>query len=231
MKCLAAQVVNQMPNVRLHFLTDGFGVVQCRRGYGSITPAPDPIDVPVGRPKGGSRLLRLPTHDMSIGILGGIGLRKNPSVLVEAAASLPGIVIVLAGKMAPEVRALSAGNRSWLELREAGRLVELDRLLTSDEFDGLLRELTAVAVLHDNDAPSGILGEAAARGTPAIVVGGGWLEQIVTTLGCGLATGLTTEGLRGTLKSFGVHRLELESNAARAANRMGTDAFVNGLLH
>jgi hypothetical protein len=176
-------------------------------------------------------MLPLTSGLLSIGILGGIGIRKNPSVLIEAALDVKEIVVVLAGKMSPEVRTLAAGNRSWLELREAGRLVELDRLLTSDEFDRLLEEVTAVAVLHDNDAPSGILGEAAARGTPAIVAKGGWLEQIVTILGFGLATEMTVESVRATLESFGQERLTLEWHAACAAGRLGTDAFVSALLH
>jgi glycosyltransferase involved in cell wall biosynthesis len=230
-KSLAARVANRMPNVHLRFLTDGLGVVQSVGGYRNISPAPDPVDVCAVMREGASGLLSLPTNQLSIGILGGIGLRKHPSVLIEAAASLQETVVILAGKMSPEVRMLAAGNRSWLKLREAGRLIELDRLLTSDEFDGLLKQLSAVAVLHDNNAPSGILCEAVARGTPVIVARGGWLEQIVTTLGLGLATEVTPEGVKAALASFDVHRPELESNAARAAGRMGTDAFVDALLH
>jgi hypothetical protein len=174
----------------------------------------------------------LPTSHLCVGILGEIGLRKNPSVLIEAAVGVEEIAVVLAGRMSPEVRAHAAGNRSWLELREAGRLIELDdRVLTYDEFDSLLRQLAAVVILHDNDAPSGILCEAAARGRPAIVAARGWLEEVVTTLGSGVATEVTTEGVRTTLKSLASHRLEFESNASNAARRLGTDAFVNALLH
>jgi glycosyltransferase involved in cell wall biosynthesis len=230
-KCLAAQVANRMRNVSLHFLTDGFGVIRSRRGYRGISPAPDPVDVHGWTREGGSQLLALPADHLSIGILGGIGPRKNPAALVEAAASLHEVVVVIAGKISPEIRTLAAGNRSWLGLREAGRLIELDRLLTAEEFDGLLKQLTVVAVLHDNDAPSGIVSEAAARGTPAIVASGGWLEQIVVTLGIGLATDVTTEGVRAALASFNVRRSEFESNAAHAACRTGTREFVNALLH
>jgi hypothetical protein len=231
-KCVAAWLANRMPNVRLRFLTDGFGVAQFRRGYRSLFPAPDPIDVPAATPKVGSGLLSLPTGHLHVGILGGIGLRKNASVLIEAAAGLEEVAVVLAGRVSPEVRAHATGNRSWLELREAGRLIELDHhLLTSDEFDSLLKQLNAVVILHDNDAPSGILCEAAARGRPAIVASGGWLEEIVTTLGCGVATEVTTEGVRATLKPSTFRRLELESNATSAAGRLGTDAFLNALLH
>jgi hypothetical protein len=231
-KCVAAWLVNRMPNVRLRLLTDGFGVAQSRRGYIKISPVPDPIDVPAATPKADSVLLSLPTSHLCVGILGEIGLRKNPSVLIEAAAGVEEIAVVLAGRMSPEVRAYAAGNRSWLELREAGRLIELDhRVLTYDEFDSLLRQLTAVVILHDNDAPSGMLCEAAARGRPAIVAARCWLEEIVMTLGSGVATEVTTEGVRAALKSFASHKLEFESNTARAAGRLGTDAFVNALLH
>jgi glycosyltransferase involved in cell wall biosynthesis len=151
-------------------------------------------------------------------------------VLIEAAARLPDIVVVLAGRISPEVRAKAAGNRSWLELREGGRLVELEGVLEFGEFDSLLRQLSVVAVLHENDAPSGILSEAAARGTPAIVASGGWLEHIVNTFGLGLVTDVTSEGVATALKSFPDHRHELESNAARAADRLGTAAFVDALL-
>jgi hypothetical protein len=231
-KCLAAWAANRLPNVQLRFLTDGFGVVQSRRGYRSILPVPEPVDISPTTAEGSSELLSLPTDHLVIGILGGIGLRKNPSVLIEAATALNEVVAVLAGRFSQEVKALAAGNRPWLELRKARRLVELDdRLLTPEEFDGLLRQLTAVAILHDNDAPSGILCEAAARGKPAIVAGGGWLEQVVTALGFGIATEITTEGVRATLKSFSSYRTVLESNAAHAAGRLGTAAFVNALLH
>jgi hypothetical protein len=230
-KCAAAWIANRLPGVRLCFLTDGFGVLQSRRGYPNIAPVPDPVEVRAEPPGRSSRLLSLPADHLSIGILGGIGLRKNPSVLIEAAACLEKVTVVLAGRMSAEVRALAAGDRSWLKLRSAGRLLELDRLLTADEFDCLLKQLSAVAVLHDNDAPSGILVEAAARCTPAIVASGGWLEEIVTTLGFGLPTEVTSAGVRNRLESLRVRRLELESNAARAARRLGTEAFVNALLH
>jgi hypothetical protein len=230
-KCLAAWLVNRLPNVRLRLLTDGFGVAQSRRGYINISPAPDPIDVSAATPKVDSGLLSLPTSHLCVGILGEIGLRKNPSVLIEAAVGVEEIAVVLAGRMSPEVRAHAAGNRSWLELREAGRLIVLDdRVLTYDELDSLLRQLTAVVILHDNDAPSGILCEAAARGRPAIVAARGWLEEIVTALGSGVATEVTTEGVRATLKSFASRRLEFESNASNAARLLGADAFVNALL-
>jgi hypothetical protein len=230
-KRLAARLANRMPNVHLRFLTDGFGVVQSRPGYESIAPAPDPISVRQGTSETSPAPLSIPTNHLAIGILGGIGLRKNPSVLIEAAAGLHEIVVVLAGRTSPEVRALAADDRSWLELREMGRLVEIDRLLTSDEFDALLVQLTAVAVLHDNDAPSGILAEAAARNTPAIVASGGWLEQIVTTLGFGLATEVTSDGVRAALESLATQKFQLKSNADRAADRIGTEGFVNALLH
>jgi len=216
--------------VQLRFLTDGFGLAQSRRGYKSISPAQDPVDVPA-QVQGNSGSLLLPDKHLSIGILGGIDLRKNPSVLVEAAAALENVVVVLAGRLSPEVRALASTNRSWLELRKAGRLVEINGLLTSEEFDGLLKQLTAVAILHDNDAPSGILCEAAARGTPAIVASGGWLEQIVATLQFGVATEISVEGVKETLESFGVREAEFKSNAAQAAHRFGTDAFVRALLN
>jgi glycosyltransferase involved in cell wall biosynthesis len=231
-KCLAAWATNRLPNVRLRFLTDGFGVARSRKGYRRILPVPEPIDLTPATSEGSSQLLSLPTDHLTIGILGEVGLRKNPSVLIEAAATLQEVVVVLAGRFSPEAKALAAGDQSWLELRRARRLVELDdRVMTSEEFDGLLRQLTAVATLHDNDAPSGILCEAVARGKPAIVASGGWLEQIVTALGFGITTEVTTEGVRATLKSFGSYRTDLESNAARAACRLGTDAFVNALLH
>jgi hypothetical protein len=230
-KRVASRIANRMPNVHLRFLTDGFGVVQSRPGYEGIAPAPDPVSVRHGPLETSSGTLSIPTNRLAIGILGGIGLRKNPSVLIEAAAGLPEMVVVLAGKMTPDVRALAANNRFWSELREAGRLVELDRLLTFDEFDALLKQLTAVAVLHDNDAPSGILAEAAARGTPAIVASGGWLEQIVTTLGFGLATEVSADGVRAVLESFEVHKFELELSANRVADQIGSDAFVEALLH
>ena len=177
--------------VRVHFLTDAFGVVTRRRGFPGVTGVRDPVEVPVPgegtRPAGDPVPTRWATAagTRRVGVLGVVGARKNVPLLVEVAAADPSVAVVVAGRCDPPVRTFLDTDARARALAAQDRLVVDDRLLDAAEFDAALRSLDAVAVLHDNDAPSGIVAEAAARGVPVLGPDRGWVSEVLRATGIG----------------------------------------------
>ncbi len=219
------------PQVRLMFLTDALGVVARRRGYRGLQPVKDPVVVPgPDRPQPPDWLPGATPGRTVIGVFGVVSARKNLPVLVAATATVPGAVLVVGGRLEPDVRAFVDTDAEVAALRAAGRMVVVDRLLAADELAAALAGVDAVAVLHDNDSPSGILAQACVRGTPSIVPRGGWLARVVDTTGVGLAVPLTVPGVAEGIRGVGQQRAALAAAIVRVAPRIGTSAFTDRLL-
>ncbi|MFC5061713.1 glycosyltransferase family protein [Actinomycetospora atypica] len=225
-----AFLLARVPRVRVRFLTDAFGVVVRRRGFPGIEPVRDPVTVPgpVARPDdarpddaGGPAGFRL-------GVFGVVSARKNVPLLLEALEQLPDVHLVVGGRCEPDVR--TALEESPL----ADRLHVDDRLLSEAEFDAAVSGADAVAVLHDNDAPSGIVAEAAARGVPVLGPARGWAASMVTGTGIGEVAELGATDpvaeVRAAIARLVAHRDRRAAAAHRARTRLGTDHFVTGLI-
>jgi len=225
-KVVLAYVVSRMPGVQTWFLTDAFGAVDRRPLYPGLRPVPDPVRAPV------------PSHASpppwttalaTVGVVGTVASRKNVELLVEAARREGGTAVVLAGRLDDTLRTVWRTSPVWAEMIEQGRLVVMDRYLSGPEFDAAVRALGAVAVLHDNDAPSGILGEAAARGVPAIVPEDGWLGDVARSTGAAVTTRLTEADVASALTRVREDAPRLRRRAESAAARLGSRSFVLAL--
>ena len=220
-------VLRRLPGVRVRFLTDAFGVVARRRGFPGVRPVRDPVTPPALPPRpvppaGGTR--------PRIGVLGVISARKNVPVLVRAAVRRDDVAVVLAGRCDPDVREFLATDTDAARLRAAGRLEVDDRLLDEAEFDAALRSLDAVAVLHDNDAPSGIVAEACARGVPVVGPDRGWIAMVLAATGCGVSARVDDpEAVDIALSRVLMGRQSYIRAAWSAASSLSVTDFVDGV--
>ena len=91
-----------------------------------------------------------------------------------------------------------------------------------------------MAVLHDNDAPSGIVAEAAARGVPVLGPARGWAASMVTGTGIGEVAELSAADpaaeIRAALTRLVASRDRRAAAARRARTRLGVEHFVTGLI-
>jgi hypothetical protein len=219
-------VLRALPGVRVLFLTDAFGVVTRRRGFPGVRPVRDPVTPPDPAPTG-----RAAGPRARVGVLGVISARKNVPVLVAAAARRPEVDVVLAGRCDPDVRAFLATDPDAARLRAEGRLDVDDRLLDDAEFDAALRSVDAVAVLHDNDAPSGIVAEAAARGVPVLGPDRGWVATVLAATGGGVPARVDDpEAVAGALDRLVAERTRYVAAACSSAASLGVADFVSGLV-
>jgi glycosyl transferase family 1 len=139
--------------------------------------------------------------------------------------------LVVGGRCEPDVRAILDSSPDAVALAAAGRLHVDDRLLTEDEFDAAVVGVDAVAVLHDNDAPSGVVAEAAARGVPVLGPATGWASSMVTGTGIGEVAAVDDPAdVRSALARLVAAHPRRAAAARRARTRLGTDHFVTGLL-
>ena len=160
-----------------------------------------------------------------------ISARKNVPVLVRAAATCPEVDVVLAGRCEPDVRDFLAANPIAVRLRAEDRLHVDDRLLDDDEFDLALRSVDVAAVLHDNDAPSGIVAEACARGVPVLGPDRGWLATVLTATGCGVAARVDdAEAVAVALSRLLRDRETYAAAAETAGASLGVGDFVEALV-
>jgi hypothetical protein len=259
LKPVLAAVLARMPGVRVRFLTDAFGVVVRRRGFPGVAPVRDPVAVPDAvsdadwartngpfvTEDGDQRTVR----PFRVGVFGVISARKNLPVLLAALAGGTGdaaqrsstietgedpvarVHLVVGGRCEPDVRAILDSSPDAVALAAAGRLHVDDRLLTEDEFDAAVTGVDVVAVLHDNDAPSGVVAEAAARGVPVLGPSTGWASSMVTGTGIGEVAAVDDPAdVRSALGRLVAAHPRRAAAARRARTRLGTDHFVTGLL-
>ncbi|GAA1860972.1 hypothetical protein GCM10009836_46390 [Pseudonocardia ailaonensis] len=215
--------------VEMLFLTDAFGVVRHRRGY-RARPVRDPVRTERPDPGTPDWLPARGTDGVTIGVLGVISARKNVPLLVAAAARVPAAVVVVAGRLEPDVRRHLAHDPLARDLAAAGRLVVRDGMLDDAEFEACLRGVDVLAVLYDNDAPSGIVAEACLVGTPCLVPHGGWLARVVGDTGTGLAVHMTEEGVAAGVRELVRDRERFVRACGAAAPRIGTADFTRALL-
>jgi hypothetical protein len=163
-------------------------------------------------------------------VFGVITPRKNLPLLVKALDLCPSAVLVVGG-------ALEMGMREYVDTDEdvrrhvaSGRMVIVDRLLSADEFAAGLAKVDLVAVLYDNDAPSGILAEACMRHTPVLVPTGGWLARVAQSTGVGATTPLTAEGVAQAIQRVTGDRQRYVEATRVHAPRLNIVDFVEHLL-
>jgi glycosyltransferase involved in cell wall biosynthesis len=214
---------------RMYFLTDAFGVVTRRRGYRGLQAVQDPVlrTGPAGRTR---PPWFPPPGPVTVGVFGVVSARKNLPVLVAAMSEAPDAVLVVAGRLFPEVRAFVDTDTDAARLIAEGRMVVVDRLLEPAELGDALTCADVVAVLHDNDSPSGILAEACLRGTPSLVPDGGWLAEVVRATGAGEVVPLTASGVADGIARVGRNRDAHAAAIRRAAGLLGTSDFTERLL-
>ncbi len=232
-----AALLARLPGVRVCFLTDAFGVVVRRRGFPGIGPVRDPVSVPATREPGPEPESEPSLRPFAIGVFGVVSARKNIPVLLAALAGAPAddpvadVALVIGGRCEPDVREVLDHSPEATALAATARLHVDDRLLSEDEFDAAIAGVDAVAVLHDNDAPSGIVAEAAARGVPVLGPDRGWASSMVTGTGIGEVTPVddpaAVRAALGRLVATGKRRADA---ARRAQDRLGTEHFVSGLI-
>ena len=228
-KPVLVALLRLFPRTRMFFLTDAFGVVGRRRGYRGLQAVQDPVlrTGPVGyaRPSWFP-----PPGPVAVGVFGVVSPRKNLPVLVAAMNDLPDAVLVVAGRLFPEVRAFVDADPGVARLVAQGRMTVVDRLLEPAELGDALASADVVAVLHDNDSPSGILAEACLRGTPSLVPDGGWLAEVVRTTGAGEVVPLTPSGVADGIARVARRRDQHAAAIRRAATRLGVTDFTERLL-
>ncbi len=248
LKPALAAVLARLPGVRVRFLTDAFGVVVRRRGFPGIEPVRDPVTVPGSGAAGSSPAGtngpfvteegdRRTVRPFRVGVFGVISARKNLPVLLAALAGargddpVAGAHLVVGGRCEPDIRKLLESSPDAEVLVSGGRLHVDDRLLTEDEFDAAVAGVDAVAVLHDNDAPSGVVAEAAARGVPVLGPARGWASSMVTGTGIGeVAEVDDPAAVRAALTRLVAAHPRRAAAARRAQTRLGIGHFVTGLL-
>lgn len=233
-KTLLVLLAARMPGVDVYFLTDCFGAVRRRRFYPGIRPVPDPVQQqPPQAPRsevGPGAVARWNSGLTAVGVVGTVAARKNVELLVDAAHLEGSTVIVLVGRLDEHLKRVRQTSRTWAAMVRQGRLFIDDRYIPEAEFDTLIRSLTAVAVLHDNDSPSGILGEAAARGIPAIVPDSGWLAEVARATGAAITTRLTRVDVAAALAQLREDSVQLGFRAEEAGARLGVHGFVRALV-
>jgi len=152
-------------------------------------------------------------------------------VLVRAAAGCPEVDVVLAGRCEDDVRDFLATDPDADRLRAEGRLDVDDRLLDDAEFDAALRSVDVAAVLHDNDAPSGIVAEACARGVPVLGPDRGWIARVLAATGCGVSARVDDPcAVAAALGRLVTHRERYVHAARRAGHSLGVQHFVSRLI-
>ncbi|HEY2225635.1 hypothetical protein [Actinomycetospora sp.] len=230
LKPALAGVLARLPGVRVRFLTDAFGVVVRRRGFRGIEPVRDPVTVAESSPREGDRAF-------AVGVFGVVSARKNLPVLLAALAGaadddpVAGVHLVVGGRCETDVRDVLDHSPEATSLADAGRLHVDDRLLTEKEFDAAVAGVDAVAVLHDNDAPSGIVAEAAARGVPVLGPDRGWASSMVTGTGIGEVARVDDPvDVRAALGRLVTSHGRRATAAIRVRKRLGTTHFIDGLL-
>lgn len=230
-KPLLVQFLRLFPQVRTFFLTDALGVVSRRRGFPGIPAVRDPVAAPAepaGKPP-----VWLPAAvagTVLVGLFGVISSRKNLPLLVGAMDSMPDVRLVVGGRLEPPVRDFVDSDEAARRLMADGRLIVVDRMLAATELSAALSGVDLVAVLHDNDSPSGILAESCVRSTPVLVPTGGWLAEVVESTGIGAAVRLTVAGVASGIRDVMAERDKFVAANRRHAPIIGTRDFTDNLL-
>ena len=148
--------------------------------------------------------LTLPTDRRLVGIFGGINVRKNPPMVLEAVVrtGLP-VDLLMAGPVDEQMHA-------WLDdlddsLRK--RVIVADGFLPDELLDKYLAASDVVALVMNLEGPSGIQGKALAAGVPVVTAGSRTRARELSASHSGVATefnvGDVADGLRRVLTDEG----------------------------
>lgn len=158
------------------------------RHPGRVRLVPDPGEVArrVDR-QDARRALRLDAASPLVLVYGGLDGRKNiPPLLAAARRATSSPLVALVGRVAPEVRALSAGD-DWRLLADKGRLRVEDGFASLDD-EALwfgAADLVWVGYRSDFLGQSAVIAQAASAGVPVIGRRGGLIGRAVEARGLG----------------------------------------------
>jgi glycosyltransferase involved in cell wall biosynthesis len=185
-------------DARCFFLTDAFGVVTSRRGYGKTQPVRDVSPGLTFTSKAiARRQLGIETDSFVIGIFGDLSRRKFPELSIQALESLPQYVeLVAAGRMDVET---CKAIRTY-EAAGGTRIHALDGYVSDDTLATHISSCDAMVLTYETDAPSGMLVSAFEAGIPVIAAGSPWLTRIVSEMRLGVVTDLSAVGLASSVK-------------------------------
>jgi glycosyltransferase involved in cell wall biosynthesis len=183
---------------RCFFLTDAFGVVTSRRGYGMTQPVRDVSPGLAFTSKALARhQLGIESNSFVIGIFGDLSRRKFPELSIKALGSLPQRVeLVAAGRMDVETRNAIRSHQA------AGgtRIHALDGYVSDDTLATHISSCDAMVLTYETDGPSGMLVSALEAGIPVIAAGSPWLTRIVREERLGVVTDLSAAGLSSAVE-------------------------------
>lgn len=133
------------------------------------------------------RRLGIPEDGRYVGCAGVLDTRKGIDLFVRTFAEHvrdPGVRLLLAGRLAPDIRALIHGPCA--DLVKSGRIVLIDRFVTKDELHLVLSAMDLVVTPYPAHVGlSNIALRAAAAGRPILASDFGWLGLIVPRFGLG----------------------------------------------
>jgi glycosyltransferase involved in cell wall biosynthesis len=209
------------------FLGDPFGV-QSNVANSRTRFVPDPVGVRKLPSRAEARTrLGISESARVVAILGAIGQRKNPGLVAQAIARLPGdVLLLLAGETEREAdeAILDAGLSSE-------RIVRLSGYISDEDLSTAARAADIIAAVYENHhSSSGILALAAQSNVPVVVPEGGLLEHIVVSLGTGLATQLSVTSIASTLEETLSDADALKQSSAFAAELLNVGRFVSAMV-
>ncbi len=147
-----------------------------------------PLDLQTARLR-----LGIPPLGKYVGCLGALSAGKGVAFLLRAFSSAPMEAdhrLLLVGKPDPELRLLLTGE--YRTLREAGRIVHIDRYVSQDEFHlGLMASDVVCAPYHRQIGSSGIVVRAAAIGRPLLGSDFGWVGRVIRDFELGTVCDVT----------------------------------------
>jgi hypothetical protein len=110
------------------------------------------------------------SHEI-ITVLGYLDVRKNPIYAYQIFEQLR-----LRGNMKMHLVFAGAQSESFkLQLRKIEKMqnvIQIDRVLTSSEYKGVIKASTVILLVYENHGPSGIVLNSLSMGTPVLLQGG-----------------------------------------------------------
>lgn len=143
--------------------------------------------------------LGLAQHRRLVGIFGGVSVRKNPQLALEAVLAVSAEAdLLLAGP-------LDDDTRTWLDglsPRDLARIIVRDGFLSNESLDKHLAASDVVLLLMRLEGPSGIMGKALSADVPVVTAGSKTRARELVALHRGAAVEYTpvavAEGLRAS---------------------------------
>lgn len=132
-----------------------------------------------------------------VGIFGGINVRKNPKLVLEAVLRAgPEVDLLMAGPVHDEIRPWLDG----LPADQRARVIVADGFLPNDVLDQYLASADVVALVMELEGPSGIQGKALAAGVPVVSAGSRTRARELAATAGGIATDFSVTGVAGGLR-------------------------------